>query len=146
MAAVRTFPSFVFSALLTQHLLAVAAPMLLQRSTCRRCGHSSALIWLESRPSFRCIRFRQTRRGQTGLVQIRRMLTQKTFAYAAEHIRRRREFHQISHSIGSKLAKSKPSIRCTQAQQSRRGLVVVRSVVDSVNYRLQQVALLCRNG
>jgi len=63
MSAKRTLPSFVFRTSLTQHSLAAAAHVLLQRNKGRQCGHSWALFRLEPRSSFRCMRSRQARRG-----------------------------------------------------------------------------------
>mgnify|MGYP005987846991 CR=1 FL=1 len=63
MSASRTFPSFGFRTLLTQHLLAIAAHLLLQRSVGRHSGPSRGLFWVEPKLSFRCLAFGHERRG-----------------------------------------------------------------------------------
>ena len=51
--------------LLTQHLFAVAARFLLRCSLRRGSGHSMLPIPVDFTPSFRCILFKFTQRGQT---------------------------------------------------------------------------------
>jgi hypothetical protein len=50
--------------------------------------------------------------GLSGLMHVRRMLTQHLLAFAAEEFRRRSDFHQTGHWIGQKWLKSKLTIRC----------------------------------
>lgn len=54
-ADIQTFRPSVFRASLTQHLLAVAAHLLLLRNPCLHSGHLGALYWLRPRLCFRCI-------------------------------------------------------------------------------------------
>jgi hypothetical protein len=52
--------------MLTQHLLAFAAQEFRRRSDFHQTSHSIMLIWVESKPTFRCGLFQQSSRGLGG--------------------------------------------------------------------------------
>ncbi len=85
--------------------------------------------------------------GQSGLVHVQPMLTQKTFAYAAEHIRQGSGFHQTGHAIVSEPAESKQSIRRARVQQSSLGTKTLCLAVNQMPvYRKQSLASSVTRG
>lgn len=67
MTAPRTFPTLAFGALLTQHPLAPAARLLLQRDVCRHSGRPRRSISPEPKLHFRRSQVRQEWCGRSGL-------------------------------------------------------------------------------
>jgi hypothetical protein len=86
--------------LLTQHPVAGAARFMLHSSQGRQTGHSTRLDDVNSKLHFRCVVHELEGRGQTGLVQMRLLLTQHPSAVATtaklEKLRRLRTGHSIT--------------------------------------------------
>lgn len=117
-AAMRTLPTFTFLASLTQHRFASAARLWLRRGASRQSGRSQTSISPKPRPHFRCEQVGQARRGQTGLVQLRIMLTQKALVCTAEAILPCGTHHRTGPSNGVAHANFKRPIRCAKTQES----------------------------